>query len=70
MAFDKKEVNVIGMHCNSCAMAVKLSMEDLDGVKEASADFETGKVQVEYDPEKVTDADLAAAVDDAGFKME
>lgn len=70
MSYDKKEVNVVGMHCPSCAMAVELSMKDLDGVEEAKADFEKDKVEVEFDPEKISDTDLAKAVEEAGFKME
>ena len=41
----------------------------LDGVEDAVADFETGKVKVELDSDKVSDADLSGAVDEAGFKM-
>lgn len=70
MSCDKKEVKVVGMHCPSCAIAVELSMKDLDGVEEAKADFEKDKVEVEFDPEKISDTDLAKAVEEAGFKME
>ncbi|MCQ2977778.1 MAG: cation transporter [archaeon] len=70
MVLDKKEVNVVGMHCPSCAMAVELSMKDLDGVVDAKADLDTNSVEVEYDPEKVSDVDLAEAVKEAGFTME
>lgn len=69
MVLDKKEVNVVGMHCPSCAIAVELSIKDLDGVEEAKADLETNTVEVEYDTEKVSDADLAVAVKEAGFEM-
>ena len=70
MSLDKKEVNVIGMHCPSCVKAVELSITDLDGVEDAKADLDTNKVEVEYDPEKVSDVDLAKAVEEAGFKVE
>ena len=46
-----------------------MSLKDLEGVEDAVADFETGKVKVELDSDKVSDADLSGAVDEAGFKM-
>ncbi|SFL50245.1 copper chaperone [Methanobrevibacter olleyae] len=66
----EKELNVVGMHCPSCVMAVELSMKDLDGVEEAKAELDTSSVKVDYDSEKVTDADLIAAVKEAGFDVE
>lgn len=67
---DEKKINVVGMHCPSCVAAVELCMTDLDGVEEAKADLETNTVSVKYDSSKVTDEDLAGAVEEAGFKVE
>ncbi|MCC9261812.1 copper chaperone CopZ [Methanobrevibacter woesei] len=67
---DEKKINVVGMHCPSCVAAVELCMTDLDGVEEAKADLETNTVSVKYDSSKVTDDDLAGAVEEAGFKVE
>ena len=67
---DEKKINVVGMHCPSCVAAVELCMTDLDGVEEAKADLETNTVSVKYDTSKVTDDDLAGAVEEAGFKVE
>lgn len=67
---DEKKINVVGMHCPSCVSAVELCMTDLDGVEEAKADLETNTVSVKYDSSKVTDDDLAGAVEEAGFKVE
>ena len=43
MAIENKEINVEGMHCPSCKLAVEMSLKDLEGVEDAVADFETGK---------------------------
>ena len=67
---DEKKINVVGMHCPSCVAAVELCMTDLDGVEEAKADLETNTVSVKYDSSKVTDDDLAGAIEEAGFKVE
>ena len=67
---DEKKINVVGMHCPSCVAAVEICMTDLDGVEEAKADLETNTVSVKYDSSKVTDDDLAGAIEEAGFKVE
>lgn len=69
MVLNKKEINVVGMHCPSCAIAVELSMKDLDGVEEAKSNLETNTVEVEYDSELVSDVDLVGAVREAGFEV-
>ena len=69
MVLDKKEINVVGMHCPSCAIAVELSVKDLDGVEDAKANLETNTAEVEFDPERISDVDLAGAVKEAGFEM-
>lgn len=69
MVLNKKEINVVGMHCPSCAIAVELSMKDLDGVEEAKSNLETNTVEVEYDSELVSDVDLAGTVREAGFEV-
>lgn len=69
MVLDKKEIGVVGMHCPSCAIAVELSMKDLDGVEDAKVNLETNTVEVEYDSELVSIVDLESAIKDAGFEM-
>lgn len=66
----EKTLNVVGMHCPSCVMAVELSMKDLDGVEEAKASLDDNTVTVEYDADKVSDEDLVGAVEEAGFNVE
>ncbi len=35
MAIENKEINVEGMHCPSCKLAVEMSLKDLEGVEDA-----------------------------------
>ncbi|WP_297979961.1 cation transporter [uncultured Methanobrevibacter sp.] len=65
----EKKFDVVGMHCPSCVMAVELSIKDLDGVEDAKANLDTNSVVVELDPEKVSDIDVAEAVEEAGFEV-
>ena len=58
------------MHCPNCVKAVELSLTDLDGVDNAKASLEDNNVIIDYDTDKVTDADIEEAVEDAGFKVD
>ena len=49
-------------------MAIENKEINVEGMHCPSC-FETGKVKVELDSDKVSDADLSGAVDEAGFKM-
>jgi Cu+-exporting ATPase len=59
-----------GMHCQSCSMVVKMELEDLPGVEEATSDFRTGMTDVTYDPDLVTVDALIAAIVAAGYGAE
>lgn len=45
-------LKVTGMTCGGCAEMVKQGLLKLDGVKTATVDYKTGKVQVTYDSQK------------------
>lgn len=70
MAIEEKEIKVVGMHCNSCVNAVQLSLTDIDGVEDAKADLDSGITKVTLDTDKVSDAELTEAVEEAGFNVE
>jgi Cu+-exporting ATPase len=61
----KAEMRVDGMSCSACVRHVKNAVAKLPSV--TRADVEIGKVEVEYDPEKLSVADIAAAIEDAGY---
>ena len=70
MVTDKKQIKVVGMHCPSCVAAVQFALTDLEGVDEAKADLDSGNVDIELDATKVSDEEIAEAVEEAGFKVE
>ena len=49
---------------------MELSLTDIDGVDNAKASLEDNNVIIDYDTDKVTDADIEEAVEDAGFKVD
>ena len=62
-----RNIEIDGMSCQHCVMAVKKSLEALDGVTEA--DVEIGSASVTFDESKVKDSDLNDAVVQTGFKV-
>ena len=62
-----KTIHIDGMSCQHCVMAVKKSLEALDGV--TAADVEVGKASVTFDESIVNDSDFNDAVVQTGFKI-
>lgn len=58
---------IAGMHCASCAMAVDWELEDLEGVHNADTSYAKGRTEVVFDPHKVAESDLLAAIQRAGY---
>lgn len=63
-------LNVKGMSCGHCVKAVEGSVGALDGVKEVKVDLEAGKVDVAFNNEKVTLAQIKETIDDQGYDVE
>lgn len=62
-------LKVEGMHCTGCASRIETLLQRNDGVKRASAHFDRGEARVLYDPQVVTEDQLAAAIDSAGYRV-
>ncbi|WP_284013387.1 heavy metal translocating P-type ATPase [Halobaculum litoreum] len=60
-------IDVGGMTCANCAATIEDAVRDLDGVGEVSANYATDEATVEFDPERVSLADLFDAVESAGY---
>ncbi|WP_216914490.1 copper ion binding protein [Nocardia sp. NBC_01377] len=59
---------VKGMSCGHCVSSVKTEIGRIDGVTSVDVDLATGAVRVDS-AEPVTDAAIAAAVDEAGYEV-
>lgn len=62
----KKKYEISGMTCGHCVKAVEMELKDLDL---ESYDVEIGKADIKYDPEKVSEAQIIAAVKEAGYEV-
>lgn len=63
---EKIEITIEGMTCGHCAMSVTNEIATLEGVSNVNVDHQTGKATVEA--ESVNDDQLAAAVEEAGYR--
>lgn len=65
---EKKDVEIKGMHCASCTLAIEGALKKLPGVKNASVNFALKKAFIEFDPEKVKEKELLEAIKSAGYE--
>ncbi|MFA6048832.1 MAG: heavy-metal-associated domain-containing protein [Candidatus Micrarchaeia archaeon] len=64
----KKSFKVTGMHCKSCEMLAKDSVESIAGLKVLKADFKSGAVDVEAGDAKLLPR-AAKALEAEGYKV-
>ncbi|WEL22777.1 heavy metal translocating P-type ATPase [Halorhabdus sp. BNX81] len=67
MATRTTHLDITGMSCANCSGTIQDTLESLDGVIEASANFATDEGSIEYDPEVVTLGEIYEAVENAGY---
>ena len=60
-------MGIIGMHCASCAINTEKAIKKLDGVHSAGVNIASESASVQYDPAKISVADIEKAVTDAGY---
>jgi copper chaperone CopZ len=64
-------LNVSGMSCASCDVAVRIAARTVSGVKTVKVDYPKGRAEVTYDPSKTNPRAIADVVTErTGFKTE
>ena len=59
---------VTGMTCGHCVSSVTEEVKEIDGVTDVAVDLSTGAVSVTSD-QPVSEADVKAAVEEAGYQL-
>ena len=62
-------LKVEGMRCDGCAAKIQTSLERSTGVRKASASFNDGEARVLYDPQTLSEAQLIATIEKAGYRV-
>lgn len=65
---ETKHYTVKGFHCSGCAESLGSALARLDGIVRAEADFDEGRVEVRYDPARLSDADIREGIRRSGFE--
>ncbi|MDZ5811708.1 heavy metal translocating P-type ATPase [Halorubrum sp. AD140] len=60
-------LDITGMSCANCSATIQDTLESLDGVAEADANFATDEGSVTYDPDEVSLREIYDAIDEAGY---
>ncbi|OJX43861.1 MAG: heavy metal transport/detoxification protein [Chloroflexi bacterium 44-23] len=56
------------LSCPSCVAKIETALKVVDGVTNAKVYFNTGKIEVEHDPELVKSEDLVKAIKSVGYE--
>ncbi len=65
----KETLQIEGMHCAGCSSAVEKSLNQLEGVEEASVNLATETASVSFDGGRVSQKDIKRAVQEAGYSV-
>ncbi len=65
---EKKVFTIEGMTCASCAQTVENTAKKLPGVDEATVNLATEKLNIQYNQEDLSEAEIQKAVADAGYQ--
>jgi P-type Cu+ transporter len=58
---------VTGMSCSNCALTIESKMRKVAGVNEAVVDFAGEKLNIVYDPSRISENDIVASVKRIGY---
>jgi Cu+-exporting ATPase len=63
----KVDLQIMGMHCASCATILTNAFSKVEGVKEANVNYATAKATVEFDENKTSEKELIETVKKKGY---
>ncbi len=64
---DKARIHVTGMTCTTCAATIEKSLAETQGVEQASVNFASEQVSIEYDPAKVDLTKIKETISQLGY---
>ena len=65
-----KVFNVNGMHCPSCEMLIRDSLEETNGISNAEASHKENKVNVEFDDTKISENRIKEIITKEGYEVQ
>ena len=65
-----KLLQIGGMDCGGCAKTIEASLQKLSGIESASVSFATGRLNISYDPDRVSEAEIYDRIQFLGYTIE
>jgi len=56
------------LSCPTCVDNIESSLDQTEGVSQAKVHFNTGRIEVEHDPETVSEDNLLEVVEQSGYE--
>jgi len=69
MARVKETYPVLGMTCASCVRKIETVLNKTNGVTEATVNFATEKVTIEYDNDKLNTDEIKKIIKSIGYEL-
>lgn len=66
----KKEINIFvvsGMACNHCKNSLEVALKSLNGIESVSIDLKTQEIEVEYNSEVISLAQISNLIEEKGY---
>lgn len=67
--FIKRVMDVKGMDCTACAVAIERALGKKEGIERANVNYANEKLYLEYSPAEITMGDILATVKKAGYEL-
>lgn len=64
-----KTLDVQGMSCGHCVSSIEGSVGKLSGVESVKVHLDEGKVDVQFDPDKVSLQEITEVIEDQGYDV-
>lgn len=64
-----KSIDVLGMHCASCANTIKRKLSNVDGVESCEVNYGTEKGKITFDTTKTSIADMNKEISTLGYTL-
>lgn len=62
-------LNIKGMHCPSCEILIKDSLEETDGIKKAEVSNEKGMAEITFDEKLIDEKKIKDIIKKEGYEV-
>ena len=64
----KIQLNIEGMHCDSCAIGIQMVLQNTEGVLKSFVDYGKKSAEVEFDESKIKVENIIKAIEELNYK--